>query len=314
MDNLRILVVGGAGFIGTKVIERLLQYNIKKVVVLDNLSVNSGKKETSFNLINVNKFVNDDRYEFVSGDVRNIEDCMRVCKGINIICWFCGLGSITDSINNPYNYADTNIMGFINLITCANKSGVDRIIYASSGRLSTIDDPKNMLDVCNTMNEMIAKLFTKQYHIKTIGLRLFNVYGEGQSNKGVIASFLKNINSGKPLVITGDGNQKRDFTHIDNVVDTVINSMLITNPNSFGKIYDVATEELKSIKEISQIIMEYTRKVVPTIHVGGKRSEIKQPRPNIKETSKHLSYVPHVYFQEGIRRTIDYFRQFYKNI
>ena len=224
LQNSSILVTGGAGFIGSNMIEVLLQQD-NEVVCLDNFS--TGKRE------NLTPFLNDKNFTFIEGDIRNLDDCLKAVEGVEIVLHQAALGSVPRSIEDPVLTNSVNIDGFLNMLVASKDEGIERFVYAASSSTygdhpdlpkveAKIGKPLSPYAVTKYVNELYADVFYKTYGLETIGLRYFNVFGRRQDPDGayaaVIPKFVKALINGESLVINGDGLTSRDFTYIDNVI------------------------------------------------------------------------------------------------
>ena len=242
LSNNRVLVTGGAGFIGSNLIESLLVAD-NQVVCLDNFS--TGKME------NLKGFIDDSRFKLIVGDIRNFDDCEKSVRNIDIIFHEAALGSVPRSIKDPITSTDVNIGGFVRMLFAAKEARVTRFIYAASSStygdhpdLPKVEDkigsPLSPYAITKYVDELFADNFTKTYGIDTIGLRYFNVFGRRQDPDGayaaVIPKFVKMLMKHEIPLINGDGSVSRDFTYIDNVVQAnllaaTVSSCLLISAN-----------------------------------------------------------------------------------
>src|SRR5210317_2000236 len=222
LSNQKILVTGGAGFIGSNLIETLLDNNIN-VVCLDNFS--TGKRE------NIEPFLDNENFKLIEGDIRNLKDCEKACSNMDYVLHQAALGSVPRSIKDPITTNDVNVSGFLNMLVAARDAGVKRFVYAASSSTygdhealpkveEVIGKPLSPYAITKYVNELYADIFHKTYGLDTIGLRYFNVFGKRQDPNGayaaVIPLFVKQLMNHESPVINGDGNYSRDFTYIDN--------------------------------------------------------------------------------------------------
>ena len=233
-SNKKILVTGGAGFIGSNLCEVLLNKD-NKVVCLDNFV--TGKRE------NVTEFLKDPNFTLIEGDIRELDDCLNATKNVDYVLHQAALGSVPRSIKDPISTNDVNISGFLNMIVASRDNGVKRFVYAASS--STYGDSESMPKIENIIgkplspyaitkyvNELYADIFSKTYGLETIGLRYFNVFGKKQDPNGayaaVIPKFVSQLMKGESPIINGDGSYSRDFTYIDNVIQANIIKLVTT--------------------------------------------------------------------------------------
>ncbi|MDG1806117.1 NAD-dependent epimerase/dehydratase family protein, partial [Flavicella sp.] len=256
LKNKKILVTGGAGFIGSNLIEVLLQKG-NKVVCLDNFS--TGKKE------NILDFESNNDFELIVGDIRNLTDCQKAVNGVDYVLHEAALGSVPRSISDPITTNDVNISGFLNILLASKEAGVKRFVYAASS--STYGDSKSLPKVEDVIgkplspyaitkyvNELYADTFYKTYGFETIGLRYFNVFGRRQDANGayaaVIPKFVGQFIKHESPVINGDGNYSRDFTYIDNVIQMNLLALVTENSEAVNQVYNTAFGERATLNDL----------------------------------------------------------------
>ncbi|MGB6268423.1 MAG: NAD-dependent epimerase/dehydratase family protein, partial [Olleya sp.] len=251
LANLSFLITGGAGFIGSNIVEYLLKYNAKKVVVLDNLA--TGK------LDNLKEFKGHSNFTFFKGDITNLEDCQKAMLNVDFVLHQAALGSVPRSINDPIATNNANITGFLNILVAAKESNsIKRVVYAASSStygdsqtLPKIEDeigkPLSPYAVTKYVNELYADVFYKTYGLETIGLRYFNVFGPKQDPNGayaaVIPKFIGKLIKNEDITINGNGEHTRDFTYIENVVQANIKAAFASNTDAVNQVYNVACGE-----------------------------------------------------------------------
>ena len=266
IQRKKVLVTGGAGFIGSHLVAALLRdERVSAVRVLDNLATG--------HLRNIEPFLADDRFEFVEGDIRDFSICERACEGIHLISHQAALGSVPRSIEDPLTSHNVNVTGTLYILQAAVKAGVARVVFASSSSLygdsevlPKIEDktgnPLSPYAATKSMNEMYAAVFARTYGLEYIGLRYFNVFGPNQDPEGpyaaVIPLFFKAAKSGIPPVINGDGKHSRDFTYVDNAVEANILALFTASKgegsDAVNQIYNVACGKQTSLNDMWAMI------------------------------------------------------------
>ncbi len=309
------LVTGGAGFIGSHIVEYLLKNGAGKVRVLDNLSTGS--------IANVELFSAYPQYEFVKGDIRDVETCATACKGIDYVSHQAALGSVPRSIKDPATSNDVNVGGYVNMITAAKDAGVKSFVYASSSSVYG-DEPNlpkieertgNLLSpyaVTKMANELYANVFHKLYDLKVVGLRYFNVFGPRQDPNGpyaaVIPLFVSGIMAKQPVYINGDGSQTRDFTFVENAVQANVRGMLCENNEAFGKAYNVAVGANFSVNYLYESISELLDIAHDATYREPRPGDIRDSLANISRAQELLGYQPTRQFMDGLKITVDFFK------
>ena len=300
---MKILVIGGAGFIGSNIVEKLyLEHEIR---VVDNLS--TGKKENLLHLIN--------DIEFVYGDISNLEVCRKVVKGIGVICHQAALGSVPRSVKDPLSSHISNVNGFLNILIAAKEEGIKRVVYASSSSVygDHEDLPKCENKVGNVLSpyaatkkidEIYANVFTKCYGMECIGLRYFNIFGPKQDPNGayaaVIPKFIKLIREGKSPIINGDGSFSRDFTYVDNAVQANLLALTATNKECFGEVFNIGAGGQTTILDLVNIIKKELKSDVEIIFGDKREGDIPHSNACIDKAKSVLGYNPSVNFENGI--------------
>jgi len=315
LQDLSVLITGGAGFIGSHIAEYLLKNKVKFVRIIDNLA--TGSKDNISHLLS--EFPN---LEFVWADITNLESCRKACLNIDIICHQAALGSVPRSINNPLDSHNANVNGYLNILLAAKENFIKRIVYASSSAVYGTNNhmikienecgiPMSPYGVTKCINELYGNIFTKMYDMECIGLRYFNVFGPRQNPSGayaaVIPKFIKTITNDTSPIINGDGSYSRDFTYVDNIVHANILALTTTNSDCFGQAYNVGTNNSVSINELVDMINYITGKQCTPTYGLVRIGDIPYSNASIEKIFKDLGYKPKVYFKEGLIRTIDFF-------
>ena len=317
---MKFLITGGAGFIGSNLCEAYLQQGYS-IVCLDNFS--TGKRE------NIESFLGNPKFKLIEGDIRNLEDCLEACKGVDVVLHQAALGSVPRSIKDPVTSADVNIGGFVRMLHAAVESGVKRFVYAASSStygdhpgLPKVEDkigkPLSPYAITKYTDELFAKNFSEVYGIETIGLRYFNVFGRRQDPNGayaaVIPLFVKQLMSHESPVINGDGKHSRDFTYIDNVVQINLLAATTGNPNAVNQVYNVACGENNNLNQLVEYLKDYLGefdseiKKITSIHGSERAGDVKHSLADISKAKLKLGYEPEILFEEGLNKTIEVFQ------
>lgn len=320
LSNINFLVTGGAGFIGSNLVEYLLKFSAGKVRVLDNFSTGFRK--------NLDGFWKYPNFELVEGDIRELAACRDAVKDIHIVFHEAALGSVPRSVNDPLMSNEVNVSGFLNMLVSSRDEGVMRIIYAASSstygdstelpkKEEIIGRPLSPYAVTKYVNELYADVFSKTYKMELIGLRYFNVFGPRQNPEGaysaVIPRFIKTLLSGARPVIHGDGAYSRDFTYVDNVIQMNIKAALTDSEAAINQIYNVAygqqttlNELVADIKTTLSIRDPQTLDIYP--EYGPQRiGDIPHSLATIEKAERLLNYKPLYSFERGLRETVDWF-------
>ena len=308
------LVTGGAGFIGSHIVAYLLAHGAGSVRVLDNLATGS--------LSNVALFKNDSRYEFMEGDIRDADVCIKACAGIDHVSHQAALGSVPRSVKDPVTSNDVNVSGFVNMITAAKDAGVKTFVYASSSSVYG-DEPNlpkkedrtgNLLSpyaVTKMANELYASVFGRLYGMKIVGFRYFNVFGPRQDPNGpyaaVIPLFVSGILNNTPVYINGDGGQTRDFTFVENAVQANIKGMLTDNDAAYGQVYNVAVGENFTVNFLFEAIGKLLSSDHKPIYRESRSGDIRDSLADISKARQLLGYEPTRQFLDGLKLTVEYF-------
>lgn len=314
IDAISFLITGGAGFIGSHLVEYLLKHNARKVVVLDNLATGSAE--------NLEPFMQNPTFEFIEGDIRHLADCQRACEGVQIVLHQAALGSVPRSVADPITTNEVNISGFLNMLVASRDKGVKRFVYAASSstygdstelpkREDKIGKPLSPYAVTKYVNELYADVFVRLYGLETVGLRYFNVFGPRQSPKGayaaVIPLFIQGVLSNTPPTINGKGEQTRDFTFVANAVQANILACLTENQEAIGQIFNVACGERTSLKELYHILQEFAKSTLQPIYGQPRTGDIQDSLADITKIQTALAYQPTTHIREGLQLTLEWF-------
>ncbi|OBW58437.1 Vi polysaccharide biosynthesis protein VipB/TviC [Solibacillus silvestris] len=313
-EESTFLVTGSAGFIGSNLVEAILELGYK-VRGLDNFS--TGKKE------NVEEFLDNPNYEFMEGDICNLDTCIKACEGIDYVLNQAAWGSVPRSIEMPLFYEDVNVKGTLNMMEAARQSGVKKFVYASSSSVYG-DEPTlpkqegregNLLSpyaLTKSVNEEYAKLYTKLYNLDTYGLRYFNVFGRRQDSNGayaaVIPKFIKQLLNGEPPTINGDGNQSRDFTYIENVIEANLKACLASH-EAAGQAFNIAYGGREFLIDIYYDLCRALEKDIQPIFGPDRRGDIKHSNADISKAKEMLGYDPEWSFERGIETAIEWYKE-----
>jgi len=318
LSDYSFLVTGGAGFIGSNLVEYLLTHNAKKVLVLDNLETGS--------LANIQPFFNHPSFTFIEGDIVDPDTCVKASRHADIILHQAALGSVPRSIKDPAATNKTNIDGFLNMLIAARQNNVQRFVYAASSstygdstilpkKEDVIGKPLSPYAVTKYVNELYADVFSRTYGIETVGLRYFNVFGPKQSPEGayaaVIPRFIMAFLKGEASVIEGDGNQTRDFTYIENVIQANIKAATINRKEAVNQIYNVAVGESTSIMALFQLLKELSGSDLSPRFIESRVGDVRDSLADIAKASNLIGYNPDVRFADGLRRTYNWFKTKY---
>jgi UDP-N-acetylglucosamine 4-epimerase len=315
IQDKKFLVTGGAGFIGSNIVEHLLKHNVAKVRVLDNLSTGFKK--------NLEFFFENPAFEFIEGDIRDLQTCKDACNGIDYISHQAALGSVPRSINDPVTSNEVNVSGFLNMLIAARDMRVKRMVYAASSStygdslaLPKVEDkigmPLSPYAVTKYVNELYAHVFALNYGIETIGLRYFNVFGPKQDPRGayaaVIPLFIQAILQNEAPTINGDGEQTRDFTYVDNAVQANVKAMFATHRGAPNQVYNVAVGDRTSVKQMFQILNNIEDKNLEPNFRDARKGDVRDSLADISKAHNLLGYEPSVKFKEGLEQTYSWFK------
>lgn len=314
LSSFSFLVTGGAGFIGSNLVAYLLENNAKKVRVLDNLSTGS--------LDNLAEFNDDSRFEFLEGDIRDLQTCKDAMDGIDYVSHQAALGSVPRSINDPVTSNEVNVSGFLNMLVAQNESKtVKRLVYAASSStygdsksLPKIEDnigkPLSPYAVTKLVNELYADVFYKTYGTPTIGLRYFNVFGPKQSPTGayaaVIPLFMQALKDGKSPTMHGDGEQTRDFTFVQNAVQANVRAFFAED-KAVNEVFNIAFGERTSLNQLWDKLKSISEKEIEATYGPPRRGDVRDSLANIEKANNLMDYKPLYSVSEGLKITWEAF-------
>jgi len=319
ISNSKILVTGGAGFIGSNLCEILLEFGAE-VTCLDNLA--TGHKH------NIEPFLDNPKFKFTEGDIRNLDTCLEATEGQDFVLHEAALGSVPRSINDPITSNAVNVSGFLNMLVASRDNEVKRFVYAASS--STYGDSENLPKVEDVIgkplspyaitkyvNELYADIFHKSYGLDTIGLRYFNVFGRRQDPNGayaaVIPKFVTQLMKKESPVINGDGTYSRDFTYIDNVVQMNLLCLVTENENALNEVYNTAVGDRTNLKELTQLLKQNLAEFDSDIskvdikHGPNRPGDIPHSLASVEKAKKLLNYNPTHKIEDGLKEATHWY-------
>jgi UDP-N-acetylglucosamine 4-epimerase len=319
LKDSNVLVTGGAGFIGSNLVESLLQSG-NKVVCLDNFS--TGKRE------NLKAFSGNPNFKLIEGDIRNYDDCLKAVENIDIVFHEAALGSVPRSIKDPMTSTDVNIGGYVKMLFAAKESHVKRFIYAASSStygdhpdLPKVEDkigsPLSPYAITKYVDELYANNFANTYGIEVIGLRYFNVFGRRQDPDGayaaVIPKFMKTLMKHQVPLINGDGSVSRDFTYIDNVIQANHLAAVVNNKEALNQVYNVAHGERTTLNQLFFYIRDlaagYDKQIstIEPIYGPARAGDIPHSLASIEKAKKLLHYSPTLNVKQGLNEAVKWY-------
>lgn len=313
-EGTLFLITGGAGFIGSNLCEAILKLGYK-VKCLDDLS--TGKQE------NIDMFAENPNYTFIKGDIKNFDICMKACEGVDYVLHQAAWGSVPRSIEMPLFYCANNIQGTLNMLEAARQNSVKKFVYASSS--SVYGDEPNLPKVEGREGELLspyavtkycdegwAKQYTMHYGLPTIGMRYFNVFGRRQDPNGayaaVIPKFIKQLLNGERPTINGDGNQSRDFTYIENVIEANLKACL-AQAEADGQAYNIAFGGREYLNDIYFSLTKALGVDIQPIYGPARKGDIKHSNADISKAKSLLGYEPEWSFKRGIDAAIEWYKE-----
>ena len=311
----RILVTGGAGFIGSHLVDRLLDEGFK-VWVVDNLY--TGQME------NLVQHRGKKGFRFVEADIRNFELVKKMVRGVDAVFHEAALVSVTRSVENPFLSNETNVAGTLNLLKACVDARVKRFVYASSssvyGETETLPKHERLVTmplspyaVSKLAAENYVKVFHGVYGLETVCLRYFNVYGPRQKYgpySGVISIFINRLLEDQPPIIYGDGEQTRDFTNVQDVVEA--NMLALSAQNAVGEVFNVATGVATSVNKLAEIVQEIMGKTnLAPVYANPRPGDIRHSYADISKAGKILEYNPKVQLEKGLTDLVKWYTENY---
>ena len=317
--KIRLVVTGGAGFIGSNLCEHFLAKEFE-VVCLDNFSTGHHK--------NIASFLENENFQLIEGDIRDLAVCEKAVNGADYVLHQAALGSVPRSINDPLTTNEVNITGFLNMLIAARDAKVKRFVYAASSStygdsevLPKVEDvigkPLSPYAITKYVNELYAEVFGKTYGIATIGLRYFNVFGRRQDPNGayaaVIPKFVMQLMRGESPVINGDGNYSRDFTYIDNVIQMNELALFTENTKALHTVFNTAVGDQTTLNELVQNLKNYLSKFdvaiasIQPVYGPNRIGDIPHSLASIKKAEELLGYSPSHSFEKGLEEAVDWY-------
>lgn len=315
----KILITGGAGFIGSNLIEYFLKKNYE-IVCLDNLSTG--------HMHNISPFLKNEHFHFIEGDIRDRNTCEKALEGVHYVLHQAALGSVPRSLKDPLTSNEVNVSGFLNMLWAAKEAQVERFIYAASSStygdsesLPKVEDiigkPLSPYAITKYVNELYAEIFSKSYGIETIGLRYFNVFGRRQDPKGayaaVIPKFVMQLMKHESPIINGKGDFSRDFTYIDNVIQMNELAMLTQEPAAINTVFNTAVGDRTSLNDLVFYLKKYLSEFdseiqnIEVIHGPERAGDIPHSLASIDKAKQLLNYNPSHTMEEGLKEAVKWY-------
>lgn len=315
LSKYAFLITGGAGFIGSHLVEYLLEHGARRVVVMDNLSTGS--------IENVRLFEKSPHYTFLQTDICNLDQCNDACKDIDFVFHQAALGSVPRSIKDPIATNQNNINGFLNILIAAREQNVRRVVYASSSSVfgdspalpkkeDQLGNPLSPYAVTKRVNELYAHVFAKVYSMEIVGLRYFNIFGPRQAPHGPYAAaiplFMQALIDHKSPFINGDGEQSRDFTYVENAVQANIKAMFCPENCAIGEVFNIAVGDRITVNELYAYLKDCAQSSLEPIYREEREGDVKHSLADISKAQRVLHYAPGVQVKEGLKRTFEWFK------
>lgn len=319
ITNSRVLVTGGAGFIGSNLCEHLLQHS-NEVICLDNFS--TGRME------NIQPFLENKNFTLIKGDIRDLNDCKKATDGVQIVLQQAALGSVPRSLNDPITTNEVNVGGFLNILVAARDAKVKRVVYAASSSTygdseslpkveEIIGKPLSPYAVTKYVNELYAHVFGLNYGLDTVGLRYFNVYGRRQDPNGAYAAaipkFTMQLMAHESPKINGDGTNSRDFTYIDNVIQMNHLAATTINPEAKCQVFNTAVGERADLNWMTRLLKKYLSEYdseiakIQVIHSSARPGDIPHSLASIEKAETLLGYKPSHTLDTGLKEAVDWY-------
>ncbi|MEQ9311054.1 MAG: SDR family oxidoreductase [Cytophagales bacterium] len=316
-NDIKLLITGGAGFIGSNLVEYFLEKDsVSLVRILDDLS--NGSYE------NIKEFENHPKFEFIKGDICDYKTCLEASKGIDKITHQAALGSVPRSIENPMRSTEVNVLGTVNVLHAAKQNGVERVVLACSSstygdhpglpkKEDKIGKPLSPYAVTKYSIEQFADVFHQTYNLDYVGLRYFNIFGPKQSPDNpyaaVIPIFCQAFINGVRPTINGDGKHSRDFTYVANAVQANDLALFSENKEALNQIYNVACNDRVSLNEMVTALQEISGKEIEAIYGPVRPGDVKHSEADISKIQKNLGYKPEMFFKKGLKKVYEWYKE-----
>lgn len=315
LSDKSFLVTGGAGFIGSNLVEYLLKYGARKVRVLDNFS--TGSRE------NIAPFLVNPAFELIEGDIRNFADCQLALLDIEYVSHQAALGSVPRSINDPITSNEVNVSGFLNMLVAAKEAKIENFVYAASSSTygdhpalpkveEQIGNPLSPYAVTKYVNELYAQVFSRTYEFHTIGLRYFNVFGPRQNPRGpyaaVIPLFIESAIKKEAPFINGDGETSRDFTFVENAVQANVKAML-KRDNVNATVINIAFGERTTLNQLWEKIAKLQDLTLKPDFREERKGDVRHSLADIGKANEIIGYQPHFSVLQGLEIAVNWYQQ-----
>lgn len=317
---MRVLITGGAGFIGSHLAEHLLQHpQVTAVRVLDNLATGLAK--------NIEHFLQNPRFEFFEGDICSYETCLRACEGMDLISHQAALGSVPRSVADPLTTNEVNITGTLHVFTAAKETGIKRVVYAASSSTygdhpalpkqeDKIGNPLSPYAVTKAVNELYARVYGELFGVGLIGLRYFNIFGPRQRPDGpyaaVIPLFVNAVLNNDPPLINGDGEHSRDFTYVANAVQANSLALFTQNPAAVNQVYNIACGAQTSLNQLFEALKEIAGSDLAPKYGPERKGDVKHSLADVSKAATILGYTPSVTVRQGLEATFEWYRKHHR--
>lgn len=317
---MKILLTGGAGFIGSHLAEALLANpGVELVQVLDNLSTGS--------MANIEGLKDNPRFRFVTGDIRDVDTCLAASAGMDLVCHQAALGSVPRSIQDPLTSNAVNVQGTLNIFDAARRAGIRRVVYASSSSVygdhpalpkqeEHTGNPLSPYAVNKVVAELYAGVFARTYGMEFIGLRYFNVFGPRQDPNGpyaaVVPRLIDAVLANEAPLINGDGLTSRDFTYVANAVAANILALTTTNPEAVNQVYNIAVGQRTCLNDLFETIKSIAGSDLSPRYGPSRPGDVAHSLADISKAGRLLGYQPAVLLRDGLKASLDWYKKHHR--